>query len=304
MLNQLAASTQSFIPVSILLLDMLEMKELNRPPTGGVGKAVDLRSVLKVSKQTLKTRVFQEACVFYVVEELAEHLALWSYSVAFMELSFIPLVRLRSFCKSTKVERFRKEMRQLIRQVEANCDFVNERRMSVSLTPNDSAAASFLEDEKLSGSSPLSKYVITLRQRSEQKNNSLMESSVVVGENSSVFRNNSSESDESDDEDDDRRNEVGAAVFSSSWLPGNDSKIKEDPTETKGKRKKKRKERAIDDDVVEDLVLSSDDDLPSSNSHSAGKNDAIDHLPPKQNKKQKRKQKHKTKRLKSHVEEK
>lgn len=45
-----------------------------------------------------------------------------------------------------------------------------------------------------------------------------------MGENSSVFRNNSSESDESDDEDDDRRNEVGAAVFSSSWLPGNDSK--------------------------------------------------------------------------------
>lgn len=81
-------------------------------------------------------------------------------------------------------------------------------------------------------------------------------------------------------------------------------RIKEDPTETKGKRKKKQKERAIDDDVVEDLVLSSDDDLPSSNSHSAGKNDAIDHLPPKQNKKQKRKQKHKTKRLKSHVEEK
>lgn len=48
MLNQIAASTHSFIPVSMLLLDMLEMKELNRPPTGGVGKAVDLRSILKV----------------------------------------------------------------------------------------------------------------------------------------------------------------------------------------------------------------------------------------------------------------
>jgi nucleolar complex protein 2 len=48
MLNKLAASTQSFVPVSMLLLDMLEMKELNRPPTGGVGKAVDLHSILKV----------------------------------------------------------------------------------------------------------------------------------------------------------------------------------------------------------------------------------------------------------------
>lgn len=289
MLNQIAASTHSFIPVSMLLLDMLEMKELNRPPTGGVGKAVDLRSILKVSKLTLKTRAFQEACVFSVVEELAEHLAQWSYSIAFMELSFIPLVRLRSFCKSTKVERFRKEMRHLIRQIEASSDYVNGKRMSVSFLPNDPSAASFLEDEKKSASSALSKYVMTLRQRAEQKNNSLMESSVIVGEESSKFGNEISES----DEEDARKNEEGAAVFSSSWLPGNDSKIKQ-PTETKRKRKKQQKEKTIDDDVVEDLVLSSDEDFPSSHSPSE-KNDKIDHLPPKQ----KRKQKHRTKRLKN-----
>ena len=55
--------------------------------------------------------------MFSVIDELAEHLAQWSYSAAFFELSFIPVVRLRSFCKSTKIERFRKKMRQLIRQV-------------------------------------------------------------------------------------------------------------------------------------------------------------------------------------------
>lgn len=49
MLNRIAASTGTFIPVAMLLLDMLDMKELNRPPTGGVGKAIDLRTVLKVS---------------------------------------------------------------------------------------------------------------------------------------------------------------------------------------------------------------------------------------------------------------
>lgn len=48
MLNLIAASTCTFIPVSMLLLDMLEMKELNRPPAGGVSKAVDLRTKLKV----------------------------------------------------------------------------------------------------------------------------------------------------------------------------------------------------------------------------------------------------------------
>lgn len=117
MLNRIAASTGTFIPVSMLLMDMLDMKELNRPPTGGVGKGVDLRTLLKVSKPAVKTRAFQEACVYSVVEELVEHLTQWSYSVAFFELSSIPTLRLRSFYKSTKAERFRKEMKQLISQV-------------------------------------------------------------------------------------------------------------------------------------------------------------------------------------------
>ncbi|CAN1253371.1 Nucleolar complex-associated protein 2, partial [Linum perenne] len=176
MLNRIAASTRTFIPVSTLLLDMLEMKELNRPPTGGVGKAVDLRTMLKVNKPTLKTRGFQEACVYSVVEELAEHLSQWSYSMAFFELSFIPAVRLRTFCKVTKVDRFRKEMRRLVRQVEANCKFTNEKRSSITLLPNDLAAASEIENENKMGPSPLSQYVVTLRQRAEQRNSSMMES--------------------------------------------------------------------------------------------------------------------------------
>ncbi|KAJ8770871.1 hypothetical protein K2173_021786 [Erythroxylum novogranatense] len=256
MLNRIAAATGTFIPVSMLLLDMLEMKELHRPPTGGVGKSVDLRTILKVNKPMLKTRAFQEACIFSVVEELAEHLAQWGYSVAFFELSFIPLVRLRSFCKTTKIERFRKEMRQLIRQIEANSAFTNGSRKSVTFLPNEPAASSFLEDEKKRGGSPLSKYTATLRQRAQERNDSLMESSVLVGEQASVFKKRVTESDDDDPEIDN-----GAAVFSSSWLPDGKSKTK--PSREEKKRKKKvqvQGQVAFDEDVVEDLVLSSDED--------------------------------------------
>ncbi|GLT76566.1 hypothetical protein SLA2020_482190 [Shorea laevis] len=287
MLNRISASTGTFIPVSNLLLDMLEMKELNRPPTGGVGKAVDLRTILKVSKPTLKTRAFQEACVISVIEELSEHLAQWSYSVAFFESSFIPAVRLRTFCKTTKVERFRKEMRHLIRQIEANSEFINERRMSVTFLPNDSAAKSFLEDEKKLGTSPLSKYVATLRQRAQQRRDSLMESSVLVGEKSSIFESKMGKIPESDEEDD-TRNDEGAAVFSSSWLPGNDSKVKPPKEEKKKKKKKKRKrdeeeEVADDDDIVEDLVLSSDED--GSPGDSSGEDDNTEQFGARQQRK-------------------
>ncbi|KAL8489061.1 hypothetical protein ACS0TY_025102 [Phlomoides rotata] len=48
MLNRISASTGSFFPVSLLLLDMLNIKELHKPPSGRVGKGVDLFSILKV----------------------------------------------------------------------------------------------------------------------------------------------------------------------------------------------------------------------------------------------------------------
>jgi nucleolar complex protein 2 len=48
MLNCIAQATGTFIPVSSLLLDMLEMKELRGRPDGGVGKAVNLINVKQV----------------------------------------------------------------------------------------------------------------------------------------------------------------------------------------------------------------------------------------------------------------
>ena len=49
MVNRIAASTNTFIPVSLLLLEMLEIKELHRPPTRGVGEAVDFCTMLRVN---------------------------------------------------------------------------------------------------------------------------------------------------------------------------------------------------------------------------------------------------------------
>ncbi|CAM8919430.1 unnamed protein product [Rhodiola kirilowii] len=229
MLNRIAASTETFIPVSMLLLDMLEMKELNRTPTGGAGK-----------------------------------------------LSICAL--LRNFCKSTKVERFRKETTRLIRQIEANSKYTNARRASISFLPNDPAVSSFLEDEKRKGASPLSQYINELHERSRQRNETLAESSVVVV---------------SEDEDDDGMDEEGAAVFSSDWLPGGDSKLKKQkdesngPKESKKKKKKKKQEEAQEEDIVEDLVISSDEDQDSEDDEPVHKDTEDGPSAKRQNKKRK-----------------
>ncbi|KAL1565757.1 Nucleolar Complex 2 protein [Salvia divinorum] len=262
MLNRISASTGSFIPVSLLLLDSLEFKELRKPPTGGVGKAVDFFSILKVSKSTLKTRSFQEACVFSVVEELTEHLAQWSYSIAFLELSFIPGVRLRNFTKSTKVDRFRKEIRRLTRQIDANSDFVNKKRTTVALLPNDTAAESFLEDVKNSGTSPLSQYAATLRQRAQERSGALTESSVLIGDGSSKFGSKTSSD---DDEHDDSETEGHAGAMLSDHYSKQQKNVNKKSSTTKH-----TEEMALDEDIVEDLVLSSDEDVPLSDSDEDG----------------------------------
>ncbi|KAJ6796772.1 nucleolar complex protein 2-like protein isoform X2 [Iris pallida] len=262
MLNRLAGATGTFIPVSTYLLDMLEMKELKRPPTGGVGKAVNLLGVKQVDKTTLKTRAFQEACIYSVVEELAEHLAQWSYSVAFFELSFVPLVQLRSFCKSTNIDRFRREIKALIQQVEANIEFTNAKRMVIDFSPNDPAIESFLKAEKESGSSPLSRFASSLRLRAQQRSDSMVESSVFVGEEASVFGSKLSKVDDEEDEEESEGEgdeEEGAAVFSSSWLPEKKPQVKEKPKSSK-KHHDEEEDVAIDEDLVKDLVLSSDDE--------------------------------------------
>jgi nucleolar complex protein 2 len=73
--------------------------------------------LVQVSKPVLKTRTFQEDCVSGVVEQLTEHLAQNSYSVAFPELAVVPLVQLRRLIKDITVDRFRKQFKVLVEQV-------------------------------------------------------------------------------------------------------------------------------------------------------------------------------------------
>lgn len=260
LLNRLASATMTFIPVASLLVDMLEFKELNRPPTGGIGKAIDFSTTLKVPKQTLKTRAFQEECVSSVVEQLAEHLTLWSYSVAFPELAFIPIVRLRQFKKETKVDRFRRQVKQLIDQVESNIEYVGKKRTDISFSPKDHVpVSSFLQAEKESATSPLSQYLLRLRERAEQRKASLQESSLQVVDEKTrhLAKGNSVASDEDDYGD----IEEGTEVFSNDWLPEKKSNnedgsksIKEGKSHTHG---------AVDheeDDIVETLEFSSDEE--------------------------------------------
>lgn len=61
-------------------------------------------------------------------------------------LNLILILQLRKFVKATTVDRFRKQVKQLIDAAERNADFVGRKRNGATFSPKDTAAAkSFLQ---------------------------------------------------------------------------------------------------------------------------------------------------------------
>ncbi|EFJ32380.1 hypothetical protein SELMODRAFT_144099 [Selaginella moellendorffii] len=267
MLNRLAAATNTFIPVAPVLLDMLDFKEMKKPPTGGAGDSVDFHVVIKVGKPVVKTRAFQEECVNTVLEQLAEHLTQWCYSVAFPELALIPLAQLRRFVKETNVDRFRRLARQLVEQIERNVEFVTKKREGVSFSPKDSeAVASFLKAEREAGTSPLFQYCNVLRERAKERRQALVETRLFSRFSSTSFYLLSCcsvEVKQKPDEDELARDDGKAKeLFNKKWH----QQKKRAGTEilTKKQQKEEEKEKGdqagVEEDRVEDLLLSDDDE--------------------------------------------
>jgi len=113
MLQQLASCTESYIPTSTILLDVLSLKELSlkpkRPPKKkAIPQVLRLQSTLKLPKTDALRSIEQlEGCLTEVFRLLNREIDLYRYSPAFPELAILITVRLRKFAKETKVGKWR-----------------------------------------------------------------------------------------------------------------------------------------------------------------------------------------------------
>ncbi|CAL5363521.1 unnamed protein product [Camellia sinensis] len=168
-LNHLSSSSGIFIPVAALVLDVLEYKMGKEG--GKPGKAISFSSVLKLPKHWLKSRNFQEECVFSAVEQLSVHFAQWSYHISFPELSTIPLIRLRRFHEIATTESLRRVVKRLIDQVKQNVEFVQKKRDDLAFSPKDhQSVESFLQLEKGSLNAPFTQYYKSVMQKATSRN--------------------------------------------------------------------------------------------------------------------------------------
>ncbi|XP_038680545.1 nucleolar complex protein 2 homolog isoform X2 [Tripterygium wilfordii] len=168
-LNQLSNSSGIFIPVASFVLEILEYsigKDGGKP-----GKNLNFSSVVQLPKHWLKSRNFQDLCVFSALELLSAHFAKWSSHISFPELATITLIRLRKFDEITDSERFRRVVKRFIDQVEQNIEYVRKKRDEVAFSPNDQQSAdSFLQPEKFSGSTQFMQYYRNVMENASSRN--------------------------------------------------------------------------------------------------------------------------------------
>ncbi|GAB4854910.1 hypothetical protein Ancab_023497 [Ancistrocladus abbreviatus] len=168
-LNHLSSSGGVFIPLSSLVLDILEYKTAKE--VGRSEKVDNFPTSLKLPKHWLKSQNFQEQCVFAAIELLSAHFEQWSYHISFPELATIPIIYLRKFQERSTVESLRNMVKHLIEQVEKNIDFVQKKRDEVSFTPRDQESVkSFLQVEKVSGNAPFTQYYKSIMQKAASRN--------------------------------------------------------------------------------------------------------------------------------------
>ncbi|XP_026403536.1 nucleolar complex protein 2 homolog [Papaver somniferum] len=149
MLNELSSFSRQFIPVIHLVLGCMEYIGTGKPDPKSA-KPFHVSYALKVRKQWVNSRLFQEECVLSVIELLSAHFAQWSYQTAFPGLAHIALFRLRKFHEKITVESLRSRVECLMKMVEQNVEFVDKKRKKVAFPFKDEESAASFNPEKSS----------------------------------------------------------------------------------------------------------------------------------------------------------
>ncbi|RCV22306.1 hypothetical protein SETIT_4G210700v2 [Setaria italica] len=169
MLNELSTCSQMFFPIPSLLFDCLEFREISQKEQTQKTK-VNFLSLLKVPKNMLKSRDFQEECVLSAIQVLSAHFAQWSYHISFPEVATIPLILLKRLHEQTTIESLHRPIKRLIDQVNENKEFIERKREVVSFSPNDKAPVdSFLQEEKSSGNASFTRFYASIAENRQPK---------------------------------------------------------------------------------------------------------------------------------------
>lgn len=134
-LSDVIAQTGTYIPLAPHLLSLLRCSELRKKPVHGNSKALEWRSVLRVSNEIIKTKPFVSGVIDGVVFQLAKFFATISKHVSFPEISHMAEVALRKFAKEVVVQEWKEKIMGLVEKLHQTSETITEARAKADFSP-------------------------------------------------------------------------------------------------------------------------------------------------------------------------
>uniref|UniRef100_H3GK58 Nucleolar complex protein 2 homolog n=1 Tax=Phytophthora ramorum TaxID=164328 RepID=H3GK58_PHYRM len=152
LLQQLALATNSFIPTSPALLEVLQLEPFRSSykTSGGKkgGKAakgsnptteVDLELCVKLSKTALDAKRVHDQLIVRLFELLQRECDVYKFNVAFPELAVPLQLTLNKFMHACAVPKWKAQARGLSDSIKKRADWIRSKRSGLELCPKDTA---------------------------------------------------------------------------------------------------------------------------------------------------------------------
>ncbi|KAE9005658.1 hypothetical protein PR002_g16709 [Phytophthora rubi] len=149
LLQQLALATNSFIPTSPALLEVLQLEPF-RSSYKGTGKKggkgasnsateVDLELCVKLSKTALEAKRVHDQVIVRLFELLQRECDVYKFNVAFPEFAVPLQLTLNKFMHACAVPKWKAQARGLSDSIKKRADWIRSKRSGLELSPKDTA---------------------------------------------------------------------------------------------------------------------------------------------------------------------
>ncbi|KEF57011.1 uncharacterized protein A1O9_07201 [Exophiala aquamarina CBS 119918] len=174
-LLRISQATETYIPLSAALIEVLNSAEMKRPAKAATLKPLDFASNIRAPTSYLKTRIYQEGVGEQVIELFSEFFVLWTKSIAYPELQLPTVVMLKRWIKAaSKADgnrngKLNQALLLLVQKSEANARWIEERRNKINFSPKDRAEVeTFLKGVQWQDT-PLGAFVVAQRMQREER---------------------------------------------------------------------------------------------------------------------------------------
>ncbi|XP_058834019.1 nucleolar complex protein 2 homolog [Topomyia yanbarensis] len=155
MLIDLTARTRIFIPVLPFLVEVLNSSSFNEEHKKLSMKPVNLTCLLRFAPANIQENAYKDAVLDQIYELSLEYLAYESHSICFPDLATPIVTALRKFCKTTKVYKYSRKIKQLSDKIVENSNFIEKERTMHPVRLNDISAIQSWEATRKANGTPL-----------------------------------------------------------------------------------------------------------------------------------------------------